>query len=87
MKCIEITIKNETGLHTRPGNELVKFVKSLEGTTVEIEKGDKKIRAASLLQIMSLGVKKGDTIKIHIDGKDEDGAAKKFEEFFASLKD
>lgn len=87
MTCVEITITNETGLHTRPGNELVKLVKSLDGVTVEIEKGGKKIRATSLLQVMSLGVKKGDLIKVYIDGGDENALGEQFKEFFVNLKD
>lgn len=87
MHTIDITISNETGLHTRPGNELVKLVKTFEGSTIEIEKGEKKIKANSLLQIMSLGVKKGDTIKVHINGGDEEGFGTQLVEFFANLKD
>lgn len=87
MHSVEITISNETGLHTRPGNEFVKLVKSLSGVSIEIEKGDKKVRANSLLQIMSLGVKKGDTIKVFIDGGDEAKIGQDITDFFANLKD
>ncbi len=87
MHTVEITVSNDTGLHTRPGNELVKLVKSFEGVTVELEKGEKKIKANSLLQIMSLGVKKGDTINVYIDGGDEAAIGAQFVEFFANLKD
>ena len=87
MSCIEITVTNDTGLHTRPGNELVKLVKSFEGTTIELEKGDKKIAGNSLLKIMSLAVKKGDTVKIHISGGDEAKIEEQLVSFFANLKD
>ncbi len=82
MHTVEITVSNDTGLHTRPGNELVKLVKSFEGVTIELEKGEKKIKANSLLQIMSLGVKKGDVIKVCIDGGDESAIGEQFVEFF-----
>ncbi len=87
MHTVEITVSNDTGLHTRPGNELVKLVKSFEGVTIELEKGEKKIKANSLLQIMSLGVKKGDVINVYIDGGDEAAIGTAFVEFFANLKD
>lgn len=87
MHTVDITISNETGLHTRPGNELVKQIKSYEGVTIEIEKGDKKIAGNSLLKIMSLGVKKGDVITVHIDGGDETKIAEELVAFFANLKD
>ncbi|MGL4676726.1 MAG: HPr family phosphocarrier protein [Brevinema sp.] len=87
MHTVNITISNDTGLHTRPGNELVKLVKSLEGVTVELEKGDKKIKANSLLQVMSLGVKKGDTLTVYINGGDEEKIGTDLIQFFANLKD
>jgi len=87
MHSVEIKILNETGLHTRPGNEFVKLVKSLEGVTIEIEKANKKVRASSLLQIMSLGVKKNDIIKVYIDGGDEAKIGQDITVFFTNLKD
>ena len=87
MSCVEITVTNDTGLHTRPGNELVKMVKSFEGSTIELEKGDKKVAGNSLLKIMSLAVKKGDVIKIHISGGEEAKIEKQLVDFFATLKD
>ncbi|MGL5956134.1 MAG: HPr family phosphocarrier protein [Brevinema sp.] len=87
MYTLSIIISNETGLHTRPGNELVKFIKALDGVSVELEKGDKKIKASSLLQVMSLGVKKGDTLTVYIDGGDEEKIGEDLIQFFANLKD
>ncbi len=87
MHEIKVTVTNDTGLHTRPGNELVKLVKGFDGTTVELQKGDKKVKANSLLQIMSLGVKKGDEITIYLDGAEEEKRGEELKDFFANLKD
>lgn len=87
MHQVEITVSNDTGLHTRPGNELVRLIKSFEGSTVEIQKGDKKVKANSLLQVMSLGAKKGDTLTAHISGGDETAIGDALVKFFAELKD
>lgn len=81
------TIKNETGLHTRPGNEFIKYVKSLADVTVEIQKGDKRIKATSLLQVMSLGVKKNDEITVSVTGANEDAVLKDVITFLETLKD
>lgn len=83
----KVTIKNETGLHTRPGNEFIKFVKALPNVTVEVEKGQKKIKANSLLQIMSLGVKKGDELNVYVLGENEDAVLQQVIDFLGSLKD
>lgn len=81
------TIKNETGLHTRPGNEFIKYVKGLADVTVEIQKGDKRIKATSLLQVMSLGVKKNDEITVSVTGANEDAVLKDVIAFLETLKD
>lgn len=81
------TIKNETGLHTRPGNEFIKYVKGLANVTVEIQKGDKRIKATSLLQVMSLGVKKNDQITVVVTGDNEAAVLKDVIAFLETLKD
>lgn len=84
----KVTIQNETGLHARPGNEFVTFVKSLEGCKVEIENdAGKKVSATSLLKVLSLGIKKGSELTIYCEGENEAENCKKVEEFLANLKD
>ena len=82
-----VTITNETGIHTRPGNELIKYIKGFEGITVEIEKDSKKVKASSLLQVMSLGVKKGDSLTVHVDGQKEQEVLDHVLQFLKELKD
>ena len=38
----KVTIQNETGLHARPGNEFVTFIKSLSGCKIEVENEPKR---------------------------------------------
>ena len=85
----QVTIQNETtGLHARPGNEFVTFIKTLTNCKVEIEnEAGKKVNASSLLKVLSLGVKKGSVLTIYCDGENEEEALKKIEEFLANLKD
>ncbi|MFK4785209.1 HPr family phosphocarrier protein [Fusobacterium sp. MFO224] len=84
-KTIEIT--NETGLHTRPGNEFVSLAKTFDSTIqVENETG-KKVKGTSLLKLLSLGIKKGTKITVYADGADEQEAVEKLAELLANLKD
>lgn len=85
MKTVDIVITNDTGIHTRPGTDFVKLVKSFTGTTVHLEKSGKKVVATSLLQLMSLAVKKGDVVQLHVEGGDEEAIAETCIEFFAKL--
>ncbi|MBE7718250.1 HPr family phosphocarrier protein [Lacrimispora indolis] len=81
MKKFNYTIKDQLGLHARPVSNLVKI---LEKYNIEaaIIKGDKSAQADHLLALMQLGVKKGDTITVEIDGPDEEFAEKEIETFF-----
>ena len=66
----EVEIINETGLHTRPGNQFVKEAKQFE-CDIWVKKNEDKFSAKSLLKLMKVGVSKGDRIEIICDGSDE----------------
>ena len=84
----KVTIQNETGLHARPGNEFVTFIKSLSGCKIEVEnESGKRVNGSSLLKVLSLGVKKGSVLTVYCDGENEEENLKKIEEFLANLKD
>lgn len=80
-------IKNETGLHTRPGNEFVSLAKTFE-SQIELENEEgKKVKGTSLLKILSLGIKKGSKITVHAEGPDADEAVEKLSHLLENLKD
>ena len=84
-KTVEIT--NETGLHTRPGNEFVSLAKTFRSAIeVENEEG-KKVKGTSLLKLLSLGIKKGTKVTVYATGEDEAEAIEKLAELLANLKD
>ncbi|WP_074016117.1 HPr family phosphocarrier protein [Fusobacterium massiliense] len=82
-----VEIVNETGLHTRPGNEFVSLAKTFESQiSVENEAGN-KVSGTSLLKLLSLGIKKGSKITVYADGTDEKDAVEKLSSLLANLKD
>lgn len=82
-----VEIKNETGLHTRPGNEFVSLAKTFS-SEIEIENEDgKRVKGTSLLKLLSLGIKKGSRIIIHANGEDENEALEKLSSLLENLKD
>ncbi|MEI6857201.1 HPr family phosphocarrier protein [Psychrilyobacter sp.] len=84
-KTVKIT--NDTGLHTRPGNEFVTVAKTFESKIeVENETG-KKVKGTSLLKLLSLGIKKGTSITVHAEGTDADVAVEKLTDLLANLRD
>lgn len=81
MKSFSYTIKDKTGIHARPAGLVAKLAKSFK-SNVTIEKGEKSVNAEKLMMLMSMGVKFGDTVRITVDGEDEDEAFEKIKSFF-----
>lgn len=81
MKTFTYTIKDEVGIHARPAGLLAKKAKEFE-STVTIEKDGKSVNASKLIALMGLGVKCGETVKITVEGADEESAAEAMEDFF-----
>jgi phosphocarrier protein HPr len=82
----EVEIVNETGLHTRPGNQFVKEAKKYE-SDITVQKGEKEFSAKSLLKLMKIGISKGDVIQISCDGVDEEEALNNLCTFVSNLKE
>ncbi|MBN2628207.1 MAG: HPr family phosphocarrier protein [Spirochaetales bacterium] len=80
----EIEIVNETGLHTRPGNQFVKLAKTFE-SEITVRKGDREFSGKSLLKLMKIGISLGDRILITCSGEDEETALDELCRFVAAL--
>ena len=81
MKSFEYVINDELGIHARPAGLLAKEVKNFE-SEITLIKGEKKVPAKGVMGIMTLNVKKGDTVTVEANGADEDKAIASMEEFF-----
>ena len=81
MKSSEYTITDPVGIHARPAGLLVKEIKKY-ASVVTVAKGEKEVNALKLMALMGMGIKQGDSVKVTIDGADEDTAAAAIEEFF-----
>ncbi|MGX8698950.1 MAG: HPr family phosphocarrier protein [bacterium] len=82
MKSFTYTITDPVGIHARPAGQLVKEVKALVGNTVTITKGDRTVNALKLMALMQMGIKKGDTITVSVEGPTEEDAANTLKGFF-----
>ena len=81
MKAFEYTITDPVGIHARPAGILVKEIKKY-ASTVTVCKGDKAVNALKLMALMGMGIKQGDTVKVSVEGADEETAAAAIEAFF-----
>lgn len=62
-----VIIRNPSGLHARPANELARLAKSLP-SAVSLHVGERTVNAASVLSIMTLGVQTGQLIEVTCEG-------------------
>ncbi|MFC4004838.1 dihydroxyacetone kinase phosphoryl donor subunit DhaM [Prauserella oleivorans] len=63
----ELTLANEVGLHARPAALLVRSIAGLDAD-VRIKRGDDEADGHSVLALMSLSARKGDTIEVTATG-------------------
>jgi phosphocarrier protein HPr len=73
------------GIHARPAAALVKLARGFKAA-VYLIKGEKTVQLNSLLNLLQMGAKGGDTITVSIEGEDEEIAAAVLDRFFVELK-
>ena len=72
--CVkDVVIKNQVGLHARPATFFIQKANEFK-SSIWVEKDERKVNAKSLLGVLSLGIIGGTTIKIIVDGSDEQEA-------------
>ena len=82
MKQFTYTITDPVGIHARPAGLLVKAIKALD-STVTIAKADGKSTVGTkLMALMGLGIKKGETVTVTVEGGNEEANAATLEQFF-----
>lgn len=81
MQQFDYTITDELGIHVRPAGLLAKLCKEYK-STVTVSVNDKSAEATRLVSLMGLGIAKGDTVTVTIEGDDEDECSKKVNDFF-----
>ena len=81
MKSFDYTITDEIGIHARPAGILAKKAKEY-ASRITITKGGKTAEAQKLMAVMSLGVKKGETVTVSAEGEHEEKAVADMETFF-----
>lgn len=74
----EFVVRNEHGLHARPGAMLVNTIKafSSEITLANLDGSGKAVNGRSLMKVVALGVKKGHRLRVTARGEDAAEALK-----------
>ena len=69
------------GIHARPAAAVIRLAKKYK-SVVRLKKDEKLVLLNSMLNILTIGAKGGDTITIIIEGEDEADAALAIDNFF-----
>lgn len=80
MKEFEFVVTDPLGIHARPAGLLVKEAKKFE-SNISVFKGARKGDLKKIFTVMALGVKQGESIKVQVEGADEEQAASAVEAF------
>lgn len=81
MKEFDYVITDSAGLHARPAGLLVKKAKSYASKITVLANG-KQSDATRLMSLMAMCIKCGNSVKITVEGEDEQICAYELEEFF-----
>ena len=74
MKEFTYVITDRVGIHARPAGIVVKMAQNFQ-SEILVYRGGAQADAKKLMQIMALGVKNGEEIRVTMEGPDEDEAA------------
>jgi len=73
MPEIQLTLRNEVGLHARPAALFVQTAQKYQ-SEIRVAKGGEEGNAKSFKAVLKLGVYKNDEITVRADGPDADNA-------------
>lgn len=82
MTTKQFTITSDVGLHARPATILVQEAGKYN-SEIELVYNDKKVNVKSIMGVMALGLTKGESFEIQIDGGDATEAMAGIEALFA----
>ncbi len=77
-----LKIKHKWGLHARPAGKFIRLASNFS-SDIFLEKDGEKANGKSILEILSLALECGSSVKVIVSGKDEKDAFKTIEDFLS----
>lgn len=74
------TLNCKIGLHARPASVLISEAEKFK-SDISIRFNNREVSLKSIIGVMTLGVKNGDTFELIISGEDEEAAMHRLEKF------
>ncbi|WP_343595381.1 HPr family phosphocarrier protein [Acinetobacter sp.] len=78
-----VDVINKLGLHARASGKLIEVTTKFR-SSIQIGKGDKLIDAKNIMALLMLGAGKGTTLRLVIDGSDEEKALEEVQALFVA---
>ncbi|MCU5781942.1 phosphotransferase system [Alcanivorax balearicus MACL04] len=78
----ELTIINKLGLHARAAAKVVS-VASRYSCTIQVLHNERQVDAKSIMGLLTLGAAKGTSLRVRVDGDDEQPAMEELADLFA----
>ena len=80
----QIKVSNKTGLHARPASDLTVLCQKFDSDILIITP-DTEINPKSIISILAGGVSQGTTIRLRVEGVDEEEAGEQISRFIEEL--
>ncbi|MEB3767450.1 HPr family phosphocarrier protein [Acinetobacter sp. MD2] len=78
-----VDVINKLGLHARASGKLIEVTTKFR-SSIHIGKGEKLIDAKNIMALLMLGAGKGTTLRLVIDGSDEEKALEEVQALFVA---
>jgi phosphocarrier protein NPr len=78
-----VDVINKLGLHARASGKLIELT-SRYRSSIQLGKGKELIDGKNIMSLLMLGAGKGTTLRLVIDGQDEDKACEAIQALFAA---
>ena len=78
-----MTIQISNGLEARPVAMLVQVASQYE-SKIQVENGDRRVNAKSIMGMMTLGLNVGESVTISAEGADEEAAIARIEKYLTN---
>ncbi len=72
MRQKTVVIKNNAGIHCRPSGVIVAIASKYPGMELRAESDSGNADLHSILDLLSLGLKKGDSVTVKVNGNEAD---------------
>ena len=82
----KVILTAPNGLHARPAGEMVAMIKTMDGK-IRLTVGAKSVNGASMLSVLSLGMKSGTEVDVAAEGGDEAGNLRRVVEFIRNISE